>query len=157
MTNGFSIRVICIEAQMKSTMALTLCHSHLPSAHSNTLGAEMRACARNPPTPSPPPLFLFTALIPRIYCRGAAVIVHIKSRTVVSIHASFAHMAHTAKLNIHDPMKYTWRRRARLLHTIRRPSRNSHVCSWNAVVSAHLPTRFNKVFRIFVKKKTTVV
>lgn len=27
-TNGFSIRVICIEPHMKSTIALTLCHSH---------------------------------------------------------------------------------------------------------------------------------
>lgn len=55
-----------------------------------------------------PSLFLFTTLNLRIYCRGKTVIVHIKSRTVVSIHTSFPHMVHIAVLNIHDPMKYTW-------------------------------------------------
>lgn len=103
---------------MKSTIALTLCHSHLPSVHVNTHAhgereRERRMRVHGILSSS----FLFTTLILRIYCRGTAVIVHIKSRTVVSIHASFPHMVHIGMLNIHDPMKYTWRWRARLLHT----------------------------------------
>lgn len=51
-TNGFSIRVICIKLQMKSTIALTLCHAQLP------------------PPPRQIHAFLFTMLDLMIYCRA---------------------------------------------------------------------------------------
>ncbi len=88
-TNGFSARVICIKPQMKSTIALTLCYAQSPSSKHI------------------PGFFVYHAQSEDLL-QGQRVIVHIMSRTVVSIHTSCPHMVYMAMLNIHAPMKYTW-------------------------------------------------
>lgn len=87
-TNGFPIHVIYIKPQMKSRIALTLCHTQPPFLRQIPLS------------------FVYHAQ-PEDLLQGQRVIVHITSRTVVSIHTSFPHMVYIVMLNIHDPMKYT--------------------------------------------------
>lgn len=81
--------VIFIKPPMKSTIALTLCHTQTPS-----------------PRDRFPAFFVYHAQ-PEDLLQGQRVIVHIMSRTVVSIHSSCPHMVYMAMLNIHAPMKYT--------------------------------------------------
>lgn len=89
-TNGFSICAICIKLQMKSTMALTLCHAESPPGRF-------------------PSFFVYYAQ-PEDLLLGQRVIVHIMSRTVVSIHRSYPQMVYMALLDIYASMKYTWPR-----------------------------------------------
>ena len=53
------------------------------------------------------PASLFTLFNLRIYGLGQCVIVHIMSRTVVSIHTSSPRTVYIDMLNIHAYMKYT--------------------------------------------------
>lgn len=83
-----STLVIIIKPPMKSTIALTLCHAQTPFLNNIF------------------PAFFVHYAQPEDLLQGQRVIVHIMSRTGISIHSSCPHMVYMAMLNIHAPMKY---------------------------------------------------
>lgn len=67
---------------------------------------DLVSCSAPPPPQTDSCFFVYHAR-PEDLLQGQRVIVHIMSRTVVSIHTSCTHMVYMGLLNIHAPMKYT--------------------------------------------------
>lgn len=159
-TNGFSIRVICIEPQMKSTIALTLCHSRLLSVHVWTLTHARTHAPRETHARARVPFF------------SSFFVYHPHPEDLLQGHSS--NCAYKVKdccqypciiptYGTHSRVKYTWPHEiymavvcTAVAHMIRRPSRNSHICCWKmlTVVAVHLPRCFKIVFQYLLKRKT---
>lgn len=139
-----------MESQKRSTMVLTLCHSHLPSARVNThTKAESWTRAQSPILLS---FFFFLVYRPH----PEDLLPGHSSNCAYKVKDCCQYLCIIRTYGTHSHVKYTWPHEIYMAaactvvaHMIRRPSRNSRVWCWKmlAAVSVQPPTHFNEVFQ----------